>query len=106
MLNMIVVKVTYKVNDTYVTANKERIQSFLADFAQLDNTQFIYTIFQGEDSDTFVHISQYKNKEIQQVLLSTSSFLHFQEQRDKNLAAEPQIEVLNYIGSSKDVFEI
>lgn len=103
---MIVVKVTYKVNDTYVTANKERIQSFLADFVQLDNTQFSYTIFQGEDSNTFIHISQYKNMEIQHTLLNTSSFLYFQEQRDKNLIAEPVIEVLNYIGSSKDVFEI
>lgn len=103
---MIVVKVTYKVNDTYVTANKKQIQSFLSDFAQLDNTQFIYTIFQGAELNTFIHISQYKNKEIQQALLNTPSFLHFQEQRDKNLVAEPVIEVLNYIGSSKDVFEI
>ncbi len=103
---MIAVQVTYKVNETYVTANKERIQHFLADFAQLDNTQFSYTVFQGAEHNTFVHISQYKNKETQLALLNTPSFLHFQEQRDKNLIAEPVIEILNYIGSSRDVFEI
>ncbi len=103
---MIVVKVTYKVNDAYVTANKECIQSFLADFAHLDNTQFIYTIFQGVEDNTFIHLSQYSNEEIQQTLLNTPSFLHFQEQRDRNLAAEPLIEVLRYFGSSKEVLGI
>lgn len=103
---MIVVKVTYKVNDAYVSSNLERIQNFPADFKRLDPAQFVYTVFQGTDSNTFIHISQYKNKEIQETLLNTPSFLYFQEQRDKNLTTEPVIEVLNYIGSSKDVFEI
>lgn len=103
---MIVVKVTYKVQDAYVNTNKESIQRFLADFERLDPTQFVYSVFQGADSNTFIHLSQYKNKDIQQTLLNTPSFLHFQEQRDKNLATEPQIEVLNFIGSSKDIFAI
>lgn len=103
---MIVVKVTYKVNDAYVSTNQERIQNFLADFKRLDHTQFIYTVFQGTDSNTFIHISQYKNKEIQETLLSTVSFIYFQEQRDKNLVTEPVIEVLNHIGCSKDVFKV
>ncbi len=103
---MIVVKVTYKVHDAYIAANKERIQSFLADFKSLDHAQFLYTVFQGAECNTFIHLSQYQNKEIQQTLLNTPSFLHFQKQRDKNLLAEPEIEVLNYIGSSKDAFGI
>lgn len=100
---MIVVKVTYTVHDAYVNTNKEMIQAFLTDFKKLDSTQFLYSILQAEDSKTFIHISQYKNKDIQQILLNTPSFLHFQEQRDKNLASEPKIEVLNFIGSSKDI---
>lgn|SRR5690606_13275025 len=98
---MIVVKVTYTVNDVYVNTNKEMIQAFLTDFKKLDGTQFLYSILQTEDGKTFIHISQYKNKDIQQILLNTPSFLHFQEQRDKNLVSEPKIEVLNFIGSSK-----
>lgn len=103
---MITVKVTYKVNDAYVSINLERIQNFLADFKRLDHTQFVYTVFQGKDTNTFIHMSQYKNKEIQETLLNTPSFLYFQEQRDKNLATEPVIEVLNHIGCSKDIFEV
>ncbi|QQT25610.1 hypothetical protein [Sphingobacterium spiritivorum] len=99
---MIVVKVTYTVNREYVNTNKERIQNFLTDFKKLDNTQFLYSVFQKEDGDTFVHLSQYQNKDIQQELLNTASFIHFQEQRDKNLASEPQIEFLNFIGNSED----
>ncbi len=101
---MIVVKVTYTVNDVYVNTNKEMIQAFLSDFKKLDSKQFLYSILQTEDGKTFIHTSQYKNKAIQQTLLNTPSFLHFQEQRDKNLASEPTIEFLNYVGASKEVF--
>lgn len=101
---MIVVKVTYSVNKAYSNTNRDLIKAFLADFKELDHTQFLYTILQSEDGNTFIHTSQYKNKEIQQTLLNTPSFLHFQAQRDKNLASEPVIEVLNYVGASKEVF--
>lgn len=100
---MIVVKVTYTVNSEYVNRNKEMIQAFLKDFKKLDHTQFLYSIFQSEDGKTFIHSSQYQNKEIQHILLKTPSFLHFQEQRDKNLTCEPRIEFLNYVGASKEV---
>lgn len=100
---MIVVKVTYSVNPEYVQTNKEAIQKFLTDFEKLDNTQFLYSVFQIESGNTFVHLSQYKNKDIQQELLNTASFLHFQKQRDQNLVSEPRIEFLNFIGSSKEV---
>lgn len=101
---MIVVKVTYTVNDEYVSTNKEMIQKFLTDFNMLDNSQFLYTILQTADEKTFIHISQYKNKDIQQTLLNTPSFLHFQEQRDKNLSSEPKVEFLTHIGASKEIF--
>ena len=101
---MIVVKVTYTVNDEYVNTNKELIQKFLTDFKKLDSTQFLYSILQTEDGKTFIHTSQYKNKEIQQILLNTPSFLRFQEQRDKNLVSDPKIEFLSYVGASKEVF--
>jgi len=101
---MIAVKVTYTVKDEYVNINKKLIQKFLIDFKKLDSTQFLYNILQTEDGKTFIHISQYKNKDIQGVLLNTPSFLHFQGERDKNLASEPGIELLNFIGSSKEIF--
>lgn len=100
---MITVRVTYTVNEDYIKTNKEMIQKFLTDFKTLDTSQFLYTIFQTADDKTFIHTSQYKNKEIQQVLLNRPCFLQFQEQRDKNLASQPTIEFLNYVGASKEV---
>ena len=101
---MFAFKITYSVHDDYVHMNQKMIESFLKDFRKLDGTQFQYTILQGDESNNFVHISQYKNKEIQHQLLTVPSFLHFQEQRDKNLVAEPKIEFMNFIGSSNDPF--
>lgn len=101
---MTAVKVTYTVKKEYAGRNTEMIRTFLQDFSKLDSKQFLYSIFQTEDSKTFIHISQYQNKDIQDELLNTASFIHFQEQRDKNLASEPKIEILNYIGASKEVF--
>ncbi len=102
---MIAVQVTYTVNDAYVNTNKEMIEAFLTDVRKSDGSQFLYSVFQTEDRKTFIHISQYKDRSIQDSLLGTPSFLHFQEQRDQNLTSEPKIEVLNFIGSSKDIFD-
>lgn len=101
---MIVVQVRYTVEAEYVNANKEMIHNFLTDFKKLDSTQFVYAVHQSENDNTFVHISQYKNKDIQQVVLNTASFLHFQQERDKNLSSDPKIEVLRYIGASRELF--
>lgn len=100
---MIAVKVTYTVKEDYVATNKKRIQSFLNEFEQLDSNQFLYSIFQVNASNTFIHISQYKNETIQKELLNMPSFLAFQQQRDLNLTTEPTIESLVAIGSSKNL---
>lgn len=100
---MIVVKVEYTVNEKYVETNKQLIEAFLRDFKELDHTEFLYSVFRTQGGNTFVHLSQYKNPQIQQTLLNTPSFLHFQEQRDKNLVSQPEIKVLEHIGTSKEV---
>ncbi|UIR54864.1 hypothetical protein LZQ00_11300 [Sphingobacterium sp. SRCM116780] len=100
---MITVKVTYTVKKEYVESNKKRIQAFLNAFKTLDNSQFVYSIFQLQDSDTFIHLSQYKNESIQQELLHVPSFLAFQQQRDLHLISDPTIEFLTCIGSSKNI---
>lgn len=99
---MIAVKVTYTVNEAYVDTNKEMIAQFLKDFKALDNTQFVYSIFQAEDRNTFTHISQYRSKEIQEIVLHVPSFLRFQQQRDENLVSDVHIQPLGYVGSSRE----
>lgn len=97
---MIAVKVSYTVNEDYIASNKEMIKAFLKAFEALDGQQFQYAVFQKENSGSFVHLSQYQNKEIQEQLLNIPEFLKFQEQRDKNLASEPEIEWLNAVGKA------
>lgn len=97
---MITVIVTYTVKENYVLKNKENIATFLEEFNRLDTKRFGYTIYQKENKNTFVHISEYKDEIIQEELLNIPSFLFFQQQRDQNLAVEPTIEMLAITGSS------
>jgi hypothetical protein len=102
---MIIVKVTYTVKQEFSSQNQENINLFLKDFQQMNNDDFQYTVYLLENGKTFVHLSHYKNEEIQKALLAVESFKSFQKQRDDNgLEKKPQIEVMKMIGSSKDKF--
>lgn len=100
---MITIKVTYTIKEDYIDTNKEKIQIFLDEFKELDNNQFVYTIFQVNGSNTFIHMSQYKNEVIQKELLNMPSFLEFQKKRDLHLISAPTIESLTQIGISKNI---
>ncbi len=102
---MIRVIVTYTVNESYVSKNKENISEFLKDFNSLDAERFRYAIYQKENKNTFTHISEYKDEVIQKELLNTPSFLSFQQQRDQNLQVKPVIEILDKVGSSGTLVE-
>lgn len=98
---MIAVQVTYTINADFVEENKRNIAAFLNDFKELRNSKFLYHVFVKEDGVTFVHASMYQSKEIQEEVLTTPSFVSFQQQRDeKGLIGTPIIENLQHIGSS------
>lgn len=99
---MMTVKVTYSVKHDYVETNKEMISKFLEDFKTLATDPFQYSVYLKEDGATFVHLSQYSSKQAQNDLLQVPSFVAFQERRDQHMASEHQLEVLDFIGSSKD----
>lgn len=101
---MIAIKVTYTIKEDYVRTNKEKIQIFLNEFEKLDNKQFVYAIYQVNGSNTFIHMSQYKNEAIQKELLNMPAFLEFQKKRDLHLISEPTIESLTEIGISKNIW--
>jgi quinol monooxygenase YgiN len=102
---MIVVKVNYTVRPEYVEKNKQNIKTFMADFKNLNNDEFRYIVHVGADRQTFYHISMYQNTEIQKALLDVPSFKSFQQQRDDSgLEGEPQIEVLQTVDASYQVF--
>lgn len=98
---MISVIVTYKIKVEFIERNKANIAKFMADFEQLDTSQFQYNVFTKEDWVTFVHHALYKNKWIQKELLNVPSFLEFQKQRDDiGLDGKPEIEFVDLIEST------
>lgn len=102
---MISVKVTYTVKPGFVQKNKENINSFIKDFRELKNSDFRYTAFLSGDGKTFIHLSMYKNEEIQNTLLNTDSFKSFQKQRDESgLENQPTIEEMTVVDASHPVF--
>lgn len=92
---MIAVKVTYVVEEGYIGENLSRIAGFLADFKHLDQSRFQYDVLHVKGSPTFVHVSRYKDQEVQQEILGNTIFRKFQEERDKRLVGEPLIEYLD-----------
>jgi hypothetical protein len=101
---MIIVKVTYTVNADYSARNQENIDQFMVSFRALGRDDFRYTAFKLNDNKTFVHLSVYKNEQIQQTLLDMPLFRSFQKQRDDSgLEQSPTIEVMRLAGSSHDL---
>ncbi|WP_147676742.1 helix-turn-helix transcriptional regulator [Algibacter pacificus] len=103
---MITVKVTYTVKPDFVQKNQENINLFMTDFKKMDTNEFRYGSYVCGDGKTFVHLSHYKNENIQKKLLQVPSFLSFQKQRDESgLEDLPEIEVMEVIASSHDIFK-
>lgn len=101
---MIHVIVSYTVNPEFVTENKKNISVFLNDFKQLDQSRFNYAVFLNDDGITFTHVSNYKDKQIQNEVLNTPSFLNFQKMRDDSgLNNSHKVQVLEYVGSTHPV---
>lgn len=102
---MIAVKVNYTVKPEYVETNKQNVKAFMTEFANLNNNEFKYIVHVGADGRTFYHISMYQNSEIQKELLDVPAFKLFQQQRDDSgLEREPQIEVMEMVDASYQVF--
>jgi hypothetical protein len=67
----------------------------------MDSKDFKYDVYILDDETTFIHISSYANKQIQEQVLSTPSFVQFQQQRDASgLTVPHHIEELHSFASS------
>lgn len=98
---MIVVKVTYTVKDSFVAQNKQNINTFLQDFKQLQG-DFRYTVYTKKN--TFIHLSHFKDEDIQTAVLAVPSFKAFQAARDASgLIGGHHLEVLELEGANTDV---
>ena len=102
---MIIVKVNYTVKQEFAAQNQENILLFLQDFQQMNHPDFRYNVYLGADGKTFTHLSHFKHEAIQQIILNVPSFKYFQQQRDNSgLEVQPQIEVMDLVGSSACIF--
>ena len=98
---MITVKVSYTVKPEFVEMNKLNINRFLDDFRKLNPSDFRYNVYLQNDGVTFVHLSTYRNEEIQTKVLNVESFKSFQKERDESgLNNTHKVEVLSFVGSS------
>ena len=101
---MITVTVSYTVKPDFVEMNKQNISKFLDDFRKLNPSDFRYNVYLQNDGVTFVHLSTYRNEEIQTKVLNVESFKSFQKERDESgLNNTHKVEVLSFVGSSFDV---
>ncbi len=102
---MITVIVSYQIKPEFSEQNKKNIEKFLNDFKQLDAANFSYVVYTKDDNVTFIHYSTYKNEKVQTEILNVPSFKEFQWLRDESgLNGTHKVEVLNFIGSSKEIF--
>lgn len=97
---MIIVKVTYTIKAEYVQQNRENINLFMADFQKIRSNDFRYDVYLMDDGKTFVHLSHFKDQDIQKKVLAVPSFLEFQKQRDDSgLNNTHRVEVLNLVAA-------
>ena len=67
---MIAVKVTYTVKSEFAPKNQENILTCMKDFRNLNSADFRYSAYVCDDGKTFVHLSMYKNEDIQKKVLA------------------------------------
>ncbi|MCF0052577.1 hypothetical protein LXM25_21075 [Dyadobacter sp. LJ53] len=101
---MIAVKVSYTVDGTYAQKNQENIQIFMEDFKKLSGNDFRYNVYLLNDGKTFVHLSHFKNSEIQNKVLNVPSFKEFQRQRDESgLNNTHKLEEWSLVAATTDI---
>jgi hypothetical protein len=77
----------------------------MKDFRNLGSADFRYSAYVCDDGKTFVHLSMYKNEDIQKKVLAVESFRAFQLQRDESgLEGPHEVEPMKFVASSFDVF--
>ncbi len=62
---MMVVKVICKVKSEFAQKNQKNTCAFMEDFRKLGSTDFRNSPYVRDDGKTFVHLSLYKNENIQ-----------------------------------------
>ena len=102
---MKIVRVTYTTTSEYAEQNQGNIKNVMTDLQKLNNPGINYNACLSADGKTFTHTAFFKSDEDEKVLIQLPTFKHFQEQlKSSGLEVPPKQELLNLVGSSKNIF--
>ena len=102
---MKIVKVTYTINAEFAEQNQANIKNVMSDLQRLNHPGINYNACLGADGKTFTHTAFFKSDEDQKMFNELSSFKYFQEQLKANgFEIPPKQELLNLVGSSRNIF--
>ena len=102
---MKIVRVTYTTKPEFAEQNQSNIKNVMTDLQKLNHTGINYNACIGADGKTFIHTAFFKSDEDQKLLNELPSFKYFQEQLKANgFEIPPKQELLNLVGSSKNIF--
>ena len=102
---MKIVKVTYTTKAEYAEQNQSNIKNVMADLQKLNHSGINYHACLSADGKTFIHTAFFKSDDDQKLLNELPSFKYFQDQlKSGGLEVPPKQELLNLIGSSKNIF--
>src|SRR5258707_13330386 len=102
---MKIVRVIYTIKTEFAEQNQANIKNVMSDLQKLNHPGINYNACVGADSKTFTHTAFFKSDEDQKILNELPSFKHFQEQLKSNgFEVPPKQELLNLVGSSKNIF--
>ena len=103
---MKIVRVIYTTHTEFAEQNQSNIKNVMTDLQKLNHPGINYNACLNPDGKTFTHTAFFKSDEDQKILNELPSFKHFQEQLKSNgFEAPPKQELLNLVGSSKDIFK-
>jgi hypothetical protein len=102
---MKIVRVTYTTKAEFAAQNQSNIKNVMTDLQKLNHSGINYNACLSADGKTFTHTAFFKSDEDQKILNELPSFKHFQEQlKSSGLEVPPRQELLNLVGSSKNIF--
>src|SRR5258708_6826096 len=102
---MKIVRVIYTIGEAFAEQNKNNIKNVMADLQKMDHPGINYNACLSADDKTFTHTAFFNSDEDQKILNELPSFKHFQEQLKSNgFEVSPKQELLNLVGSSKNIF--
>ena len=102
---MKIVKVIYTTKAEYAEQNQNNIKNVMADLQKLNHQGINYNACLSADGKTFIHTAFFKSDDDQKLLNELPSFKYFQDQlKSVGLEVPPKQELLNLIGSSKNIF--